>query len=184
MKVVDIGRLVTISDSSKVKFTVLVCILTCVTSMVRNVKVYSALELLINCSSCPLRKRFTVNVFGLDVRNETLIAWNMLGLNILGRPSDPVLSLLRVVGELNLEILLILLGHIRVKGSLCVGDWSATGHQGTIGIIGRFTRLMDDDTVGLSGSLTEDLHLLRDVASVAWEILLLVIDFLCHILIK
>jgi hypothetical protein len=43
---------------------------------------------------------------------------------------------------------------------------------------------MDDNTVGLSSGLPEDLHLLRDVASVAWEILLLVIDFLCHILIK
>jgi len=120
MKVVNIGRLVTISDSSKVKFTVLVCVLTCVTSMVRNIKVYSTFELLINCSSCSLCKRFTVNVFGLDVGNETLIAWNMLSLDILGGPTDPVLSLLRVVGELNLEILVILLGYTGVKGSLCV----------------------------------------------------------------
>jgi hypothetical protein len=56
LKVVSVGRLISISDSSKVKFTVLICVLTQVTSMVRYIKVYTSIELLINGSSSPFGK--------------------------------------------------------------------------------------------------------------------------------
>jgi hypothetical protein len=111
-----------------------------------------------------------------------LIPRNVLSLDVLVGTSDPVLALLRLIGELNLEILFILRRWAAVNSSLGMRDWSAAGHQGTVLVVGWLARLIDNDAVCFSSGLTENLHLFGDVASVAWEVLLLVIDFLCHIL--
>jgi len=92
----------------------------------------------------------------------------VLSLDVLAGTSDPVLALLRLIGELNLEILFILRRRPAVNSSLGVRDGSAAGHQGTVRVIGWLPGLIDNDAVCFSSSLTENLHLFRDVASVAW----------------
>ena len=59
----------------------------------------------------------------------------MLSLDVLTGPSDPVLTLLRLIGELDLEVILILLRDAGIQYSLGVRDGAATCHQRTLGIV-------------------------------------------------
>ena len=59
----------------------------------------------------------------------------MLSLDVLTGPSDPVLALLRLIGELDLEVILILLRDAGIQDSLGVRDGAATCHQRTLGIV-------------------------------------------------
>jgi len=56
MQIVDICRVMSISYSSKVKFTMLICILADVTSMCRHIEVYTSIELFIHCGCSSLGK--------------------------------------------------------------------------------------------------------------------------------
>ena len=56
MQIIDVCRLMSISDSSKIQLTVLVSILTEVASMIWYIEVYASVELLIHCGSSSFGK--------------------------------------------------------------------------------------------------------------------------------
>ena len=56
MQIIDVSRVMSISDSSKVKFAVLVGILAEVTRVSWHIEVYTSIELFIHCSSSSLGK--------------------------------------------------------------------------------------------------------------------------------
>ena len=109
-----------------------------------------------------------------------MITWNILSLNVLGRSSDPVFTLLRSIGELEAESLKVLGCLLRIKGSLGVLHRSASSHQGTFRVLRGLFRLINDNAVRFSSSAGKNLHLLWNMTSVAREILLLIIDLSCH----
>ena len=138
------------------------------------------IKLLIDSNSCVLCERLSENVFRFNVRNKTLIAWNILGLDVLSWPTNPVFAFLRGVGELETESLEVLWCLLRIKSSLSMLHGSSTSHQGALGVLRGLFRLIYDYAVGFSGGAGENLHLFGDVSSVAREILLLIIDLSCH----
>lgn len=181
MQIIDVCRLMSISNSSKVKFTMLVCILAEVTSMCRYIEVYTSIELFIHCCSSSLGKWLSVDILWFNIGNKTSISWNVLSFNVLCGTSNPVLSLLGLIGELNLEVILVLGWNAGIQDSLSMWNWASACHQGTISIIEWATWLINNDAVSLSCCLSKDFHLFWDMASVAWEILFSEVDFLWHI---
>lgn len=138
------------------------------------------LKLLIDSDASVLSERLSEYVFRFNVRDKTLITWDILSLDVLSWPTDPVVTLLRGIGELEAESLKILRCLLRIKGSLSVLHRPPSCHQGGFRVQRGLSRLINDYAVGFSGGAGENLHLLRDMACVAREILLLIIDLSCH----
>ncbi len=138
--------------------------------------------LLIHCNGGVFGKWLSENVFRLDVRDETLITRDMLCLDILCRPTNPILTLSRRVCELNMVVVQILGRSLRIEGSLSMGDASACCHKCTFRVNCRLRRLIYDNSVSFSGGAPEDFNFLRDVACVTWQVFFLKIDllFVCH----
>jgi hypothetical protein len=82
-----------------------------------------------------LGKRLSKHVLGLNVGNETLVARDILCLDVLGGTTDPVLTLLGGVGELYTIIVKVLRRLLRVQGPLGVLDLASSGHQGGLGVL-------------------------------------------------
>lgn len=135
LQIIDICRLMSVSYSSKVKFAVLIRILAEVASVCGHVEVDAPVELLIHRGGSPLRERLSIDILGLNVGNEPSIAGNVLRLDVLGGPSDPVLPFLGLIGELDLEVVLVLGRHARVQDSLRVGNGAAARHQRAIRVV-------------------------------------------------
>jgi hypothetical protein len=141
-------------------------------------------KLFIDSNGGVLGKRLSKNVLSFNVRNETLVAGNVLCLDVLGGTTDPVFTFLGGVGELYTIIVKVLRGLLRVQGPLGMLNLASSGHQGGLGVLLHFFRLINDDAVSLSGGAGKNLHLLGDVASVTGEVLFLVIYLSCHFSIK
>jgi hypothetical protein len=181
MQIVDICRVMSISYSSKVKFTMLICILADVTSMCRHIEVYTSIELFIHCGCSSLGKWLCIDILWLHTGNKACISWNMLCLNVLCGTSNPVVSFLGLIGELNLEVIIVLGRDARIQNSLGMRNWAPASHQWAVCVIERTTWLINNDAVSFSSCLSEDLHLFGDVTGVAREILFFEVDFLWHI---
>lgn len=80
-------------------------------------------------------KRLSKHVLSLNVGNETLVAGDVLCLDVLGGTTDPVLTLLGGVGELYTIIVKVLRRLLRVQGSLGMLDLAPSGHQGGLGVL-------------------------------------------------
>ena len=63
----------------------------------------------------------------------------MLCLNVLSGPSNPVISFLGLIGELDLEVILVLRRDTGIQDSLSVRNGASTRHQRAIGVIERAT---------------------------------------------
>jgi len=170
-----------LSYSSKIELTVLTSILTKVASMWGHIEVDSLIELLIHSSGSSFGKWFSIDVLWFNARHETCIAWDMLRLDVLSRPTNPVLAFLGLIGELNLEVMLVLGRYTWIQDSFGMRNRSSAGHQRACCVIKRMTWLINDDTISLTRCLAKDLHLFGDVSCVAREIFLSEIDFFCHI---
>ncbi len=181
MQVINVCGLMSISDSSKIQLAMLVSILAEVASMSRYIEVDASIELLINCGSSAFGKWLSIDVLGFNARHETCIAWDMLRLDVLSRPTNPVLAFLGLIGELNLEVMLVLGRYTWIQDSFGMRNRSSAGHQRACCVIKRMTWLINDDTISLTRCLAKDLHLFGDVSCVAREIFLSEIDFFCHI---
>lgn len=135
VQIIDICRLMSVSYPSKVKFAVLIRILAEVAGVCGHVEVDAPVELLIDRGGSPLRERLPIDILGLNVGDEPSIPGNVLRLDVLRGPSDPVVPFLGLIGELHLEVVLVLRGDARVQDSLRVGDRAAAGHQGAIRVV-------------------------------------------------
>jgi hypothetical protein len=90
--VIDVSRLNIIDQPSVVGLTMLKNSLTEVSLVLGVVK--ARLKLLIHCDTSVLSERLSKNVLRLDVWYEALISWNVLSFDVLGGPTNPVLTLL------------------------------------------------------------------------------------------
>ena len=140
------------------------------------------LKLLVYSCGGVLGKRLSEYVLWLDVRYEPLITGNVLSLDVLGWSSNPILSLLRRISELNTVILKVLWSLLRIKSSLGMLYGSASCHQSSLGVLWVLSWLINNDAVGLASGARENFHFLGNVAGVPGEILFLVIDLSCHFL--
>ena len=59
----------------------------------------------------------------------------MLCLNVLSGPSNPVISFLGLIGELDLEVILVLRWDTGIQDSLSVRNWASTRHQRAVGVV-------------------------------------------------
>jgi hypothetical protein len=135
LQIIDICRLMSVSYPSEVEFAVLIRILAEVAGMCGHVEVDSPVELLVDRGGSPLRKRLAIDILGLNVGHEASIPGNVLRLDVLSGPSYPVVPFLGLIGELNLEVVLVLRGDTRVQDPLRVGDRPAARHQGAIRVV-------------------------------------------------
>jgi hypothetical protein len=135
LQIVDISRLMSVSYPSEVEFAVLIRILAEVAGVCGHVEVDSPVELLVDRGGSPLRKRLAIDILGLNVGHEASIPGNVLCLDVLSGPSYPVVPFLGLIGELNLEVVLVLRGDTRVQDPLRVGDRPPARHQGAIRVV-------------------------------------------------
>jgi len=102
----------------------------------------------------------------------------VLGLNILGRATKPVLSVFGMVAVLQSLVVFILSWRIGVEGSsrelgLAYGDLNI--------VVGGLVASLGDDAVNVTSGATVDIILTGDKAGVAGQVLLVVLDgFLRH----
>ena len=92
-------------------------------------------KLFIDSNGGVLGKRLSKYVFRLNIGNETLIAGNVLSLDVLGGTTDPVLALLGGIGELYTVIVNVLRRLLRVQGPLGVLNLATSCHQGGLGVL-------------------------------------------------
>ncbi len=94
------------------------------------------LMLLIYGDGCVLGKTFSENVLGLKIRDETLIAWNILCLDVLCGTTNPVIALFRGISELYSVIFKVLRQRVlRVKCPLRMMNGPTSCHQGTLWVL-------------------------------------------------
>ena len=94
------------------------------------------LMLLIYGDGSILGKTFSENILGLKIRDETLIAWNILCLDVLCGTTNPVIALFRGISELYSVIFKVLRQRVlRIKCSLRVMDRSTSCHQSTLWVL-------------------------------------------------
>lgn len=120
-----------------------------------------------------LSEALTVEVLTAHLRNITLIARNVLSLDVLVGAADPVLALLRGVAILQLIVLDVLRSQVHVvivlvEVRLANGDVDVVSR--------RLLLLLRDQLVDITGRAAIDLVLLGHVASVARQVLLIVLD--------
>lgn len=123
-------------------------------------------------------ERLAVEVLRVDLGDVTRVAGNVLGLHILGGATEPVLSVLGVVTVLELLVCFILSWGVGVEGS---SGKLGLADCGLNIVVGGFVTGVGDDTVDVTSGASVDIILTGDKASVAGQVLLVVLDgFLRH----
>ena len=123
-----------------------------------------------------LGERLAEEVLTLDLGHIALVAWDVLGLQVLSGTTEPVVTFLGVVSISNVCALLVNLGWLGVVLTRSIGRL-ANGHIDIV--VAWLATSSHDDTIDVTSSATVHLVLLGGVTSVAWQVLLLVV-YLCH----
>jgi len=162
MLISDICRLLLAQYSSKIvliKFSSGLCL-----ELFWSRKGVTSDEITVDCLASDLSKRLAKEVLRLDVRDIALITRNMLCLDIVGGPTDPVLTNLRKIGVLYLLRANVLLRGFRVESPL--GElWLP--HSDVHVIVGGLVSLMSQNLVDISRCAAKYVILLRYMTCVA-----------------
>ncbi len=92
-------------------------------------------KLFIDSNGGVLGKRLSKHVLRFNVGNETLVAGNVLCLDVLIGTTDPVLTLLGGVSELYSVVVKVLRRLLRVQGPLGMLNLATSSHQGGLGVL-------------------------------------------------
>ncbi len=132
--------------------------------------------LCVDGSAGRLGERLAVEVLGLDLRYVTLVAWDVLSLQVLCGAAQPVFTFLRVVSISNVCALFVDSGRLRVVLTSGVG-WLSNRDVDIV--VAGLVACSHDDSVNVTGCASVHLVLFRSVPSVARQVLFLVV-YLCH----
>ena len=135
--------------------------------------VEALLEFLIDRLGGRLREALTVEILTAHLRNVTLIARDVLALDVLVRAADPVLTLPGGIAVLQLIGLGVLSTRVDIVIILII---MRLAHSDINIVFGRLLLLLRDELVDVARSATINFVLLGHVASVAWQVLLVVFD--------
>jgi len=166
-----LGRALRNLQSTEVVFTI--CLRVGSSKLVLGRRIDSFVEFAVDGSTGSLSERLGVDVLRLNLGNVARVTGNMLSLNVVGRSSEPVISVLRVVA--------VLKGFVEFISSRCVGVEFSLSERGfaysdiNIVVAGLVTSLADD-LVNVSGSATVDVVLLGDVTCVARQVFFGIFD--------
>jgi hypothetical protein len=136
-------------------------------------RVDSFVEFAVDGSTGSLSERLGIDVLRLNLRNVARVTGNMLSLNVVGRSSEPVISVLGVVAELKGFVEFISSRCVRVEFTL--GKRRLSNSDIDIVVAGLVASL-SDDLVNVSGSASVDVVLLGDVTCVARQVFFGIFD--------
>ena len=134
--------------------------------------VEALLEFLIDRLGGRLREALTVEILAAHLRNVTLIARDVLALDVLVRATDPVLTLPGGIAILQLIGLGVLSTRVDIVIILII---MRLAHSDIDIVFGRLLLLLRDELVDVARSATINFVLLGHVASVAWQVLLVIL---------
>ena len=166
-----LGRALRNLQSTEVVFTK--CLRVGSSELVLGRRIDSFVEFAVDGSTGSLSERLSVDVLRLNLGNVARVTGNMLSLNVVGRSSEPVISVLRVVAVLKGFVEFISSRCVRVKFTL--GKLRLSYSDIDIVVAGLVTSLADD-LVNVSGSATVDVVLLGDVTCVARQVFFGIFD--------
>lgn len=158
-----LGRAVSHLESAEVVFREIISIRS--SELVLGRRADSLVELAVNSSSGGLSETLGVDVFRLNLRDVASIARDVLGLDVVGGSSEPVIAVLGVVSNLKGFVEFISLGCVGVELTLGEGRFAYCNIDI---IIAGLVACLSDDLVNVSLSAAVDVVLLGDVTSVTW----------------
>lgn len=144
----------------------------------------------INCLSRSLCEALAVQVFTLNLRNITRVAWDMLRFKLIGGSTNPCFAFGRIVSKLDILTIfkkvtknidnLLFINRLVLRFEVVTLFVCRFAHSNFNLVWRRFISLASNKSVDVSSGASEELSLLGNMTSVTWQEILLILDVRCR----
>jgi len=158
-----LGRAVSYLESAEVVFREIISIRS--SELVLGRRADSFVELAVNSSSSSFSETLGVDVLRLNLRDVASVSGDVLSLDVVGGSSEPVITVLGVVSNLQSFVEFISLRCVGVE--LTLGERRFAYSNIDI-VVAGLVACLSDDLVNVSSSAAVNVVLLGHVTSVTW----------------